>query len=189
MIGTTQHQSIKKLKLNRYDRKNLSSRTRWVIMRRRRRQSVLQLRQTRGIPEPCPRLLPRGPYDIQCRQQNIVSCACEGHPQPTPPKARAICLILCGQRHAARACRIVALPRSRQGHRHWKGGKHARDARPTSPARGLVKVVCSVCWKGMPRCSALRIYGQRTTGWPEGRGESVYRCCSKRQIILEADRS
>jgi hypothetical protein len=129
-------------------------------MRRRRRQSVLQLRQTRGIPEPCPRLLPRGPYDIQCRQQNIVSCACGGHPQPTPPKARAICQILCGQRHAARACRIVALPRSRQGHRHWKGGKHARDARPTSPTRGLVGAVCSVRWKGRLRHSAYEYMGR-----------------------------
>ena len=158
-------------------------------MRRRRRQSVLQLRQTRGIPELCPRLLRRGPYGIQCRQQNIASCASGGHPQPMPPKARAICLILCDQRHAARACRIVALPRSRQGPRHWKGEKHARDARPTSPARGLVKEVCSVCWKGMPRRSALRIYGQRTTGWQEGSAESVYRSWSRHQIILEADRS
>jgi hypothetical protein len=145
MIGTTQHQSIKNKNKYRYDRKNLSSRTRWVIMQRRRRQSILQLRQTRGIPELCPRLLRRGPYDIQCRQQNILSCASGGHPQPTPPKARAICLILSDQRHAARACRIVALPRSRQGPQHWKGEKHARDAHPTSPARGLVKVVCSVC--------------------------------------------
>ena len=44
-----------------------------VIMRRRHRQSVLQLRQTWGILEPCPRLLRRGPYEIQCRQQNILS--------------------------------------------------------------------------------------------------------------------
>jgi hypothetical protein len=159
-------------------------------MRRRRRQSVLQLRQTRGIPVLYPRLLRRGPYYIQCRQQNIVSCAPGGHPQPTPPKAHAICLMLCGQRHAARAYRIVALPRSRQGPRHhWKGEKHARDVRPTSRARGIVKGVCSACWKGMPRCSALRIYGQKTKGWQEGRGESVYRCWPKRQIILEAVRS
>jgi hypothetical protein len=68
------------------------------------------------------------------------------------------------------------------GPQHWKGEKHARDAHPTSPARGLVKVVCSVCWRGMPRRSALRICGQRMKGWQEGRGESVYRCWSKRQI-------
>ena len=158
-------------------------------MQRQCRQSVPQLRQTRSILEPCPRLLRRGPYDIQCRQQNILSCACGGHPQPTTPKARAIGLTLCDRRHAARACRIVALPRSPQGPQHWKEEKHARDARPTSPVRGLVKVVYSVCWKGMRRRSALRICGQRTTGWQEGRGESVYRWWSKRQIILEGDRS
>ena len=158
-------------------------------MQRQCCQSVPQLRQTRGILEPCPHLLRRGPCDIQCRQQNILSCACEGHLQPTPPKARAIGLTLCDRRHAARACRIVTLPRSRQGPQHWKEEKHAKDARPTSPVRGLVKVVCSVCWKGMRRRSALQICGQRTTGWQEGRGESVYRWWSKRQIILEGDRS
>jgi hypothetical protein len=186
MIGTTtQHQSIKKSGI----KANLSSCTRWVIMRRRRRQSVLQLRQTRGIPELCPRLPRRGPYGIQCRQQSIVSCACGGHPQPTPPKASSICRTLCGQRHAARACRTVALPHSRQGPRHWKGEKHARDARPTSRARGIVEGVFLVCRKGMPRCSALQIYGQRTKDWQEGRGESVYRYWPKRQIILVGDRS
>jgi hypothetical protein len=187
MIGTIQYQSRK---LKKKFKANLSSRTRWVIMRRRRRQSVLQLRQMRGIPRLCPHLLRRGPWYIQCRQQNIVSCASGGHPQPTPPKARAICPMLCGQRHAARACRIVALPRSRQGpQHHWKGEKHAKDARPTSRARGIVKGVCSAFWKGMPRCSALRIYGQRTRDWLEGHGESVYRCWSRCQIILEAVKS
>ena len=89
---------------------------------------------------------------------------------------------------AARECRIVALPCSRQGPRDSKEEKHARDARPTNPVRGLVKVVCSVCWRGMPRRSALRICGQRTKGWQEGRGALVYRYWSKGQI-LEADRS
>ena len=155
-------------------------------MRRRRRQSVLQLRQTWGTPELCPCLLRRGPYYIQCRQQNIVSCAPGGHPQPTPPKARAICLMPSGQRHAARACRTVALPRSRQGPLHWKGEQHEGGARPTSSSspwnreRGVLSVLERYAALSSP--TNIRAEDEGLARRPRRVGILQYRCWSKHQI-------